>query len=35
MTGGFERFLQPLNVGNFADQHSPVGGCTQMNSEGP
>lgn len=35
MTGGFERFLQPPNVGNFGDQHSPVGGCTQMNSEGP
>lgn len=35
MTGSFERFFQPLNVGNFADQHSPVGGCTQINSEGP
>jgi hypothetical protein len=35
MTGGFERFLQPLNVGNFTDQHSSVGGCTQINGEGP
>ncbi|SHM38747.1 hypothetical protein SAMN05443432_10726 [Roseovarius litoreus] len=34
MTGSFECFFQPLNLENFADQHSPVGGCTQMDSEG-